>query len=150
VASPRYSAGTWNLGFSQVLIDVGRTRRGTLRPILFVDAHLNDGDEEDPATGPDDVVVSLSEERLRLVRRIVELIDDGHRVRQRYPILSALQRRIGTADRKSLARAYAEYLRADLCGPSGSPYRAETQKDGAVVVNFRRAPVRAPEGLPRD
>ena len=109
-----YSSTAWDLAFSEVRAEIRSSRAGRVRVELWVNALLNDGDDEvalsDAAASN---LISLSRARLELTRHLVAVIDERHRVWKRYPVLAALAETHGW-EPEALGLAYLRHLRQDL------------------------------------
>ena len=102
------------MAFDQVRAEIRLTSRGKLRAEVWVNALLNDCEEEDELS--DTVVsniMSFEDAKLNLIRQLVQLIDDRHRVWKRYPVLEVLAKSHGR-DEQALGTAYIRHLRRDL------------------------------------
>jgi hypothetical protein len=116
------------LAFKQVRAEIRIGRDGTIRADIWVNALLNDGDDDDARSIPDvSNVISLSQAREDLTRCLVSMIDHRHRMWRRYPVLRNLAQSSFTGP-EALADAYLRFLRRDLealcghrAGPRGSP-----------------------------
>lgn len=133
----RYSSTAWDLAFGQVRAEVRRGPAGRLRAEVWVNALLNDEpDEDEPSTAMSGNIMSLTEERVKLTRRLVELIDRSHRTWKRYPVLAALVASSGP-DPEALGEAYLQHLRRDL--ERASAPRAVPPKLPGSIVALRAA-----------
>lgn len=94
--------------------EIRSSRTGRVRVELWVNALLNDGDNEDalPNTGPSNVI-SLSHARLELSQQLVSLIDAHHQIWRQYPVLGVLAQSCGW-EPEALGEAYLRHLRRDL------------------------------------
>ena len=101
------------MAFSEVRAEIRSSRNGSVRVELWVNALLDDGDDEDvlPEVAPN--VVSLCRARLELTRHLVSVIDERHRVLKRYPVLAVLAETSGW-EPEALGLAYLRHLRRDL------------------------------------
>ena len=116
--APRISSGfsstAWDLAFREVRAEILSSRNGRIRVELWVNALLNDGDEEGMLSdAAPSSVISLCRARLELTRHLVSLIDDRHRVLKRYPVLAVLAQSSGW-EPEALGLAYLRHLRRDL------------------------------------
>lgn len=100
--------------------EIRLTPRGRLRAEVWVNALLNDSEDEDElfAAGASNIM-SFADAKLNLIRRLVQLIDDRHGVWRRYPVLEVLARSHGR-DEEVLGPAYLRHLRRDLETASAS------------------------------
>jgi hypothetical protein len=117
------------LAFSEVRAEIRNSRNGRVRVELWVNAMLNDEDDEGvlPGTAPSNVV-SLSRARLELTRHLVALIDERHRTWKRYPVLAVLAE-THSWEPEALGLAYLRHLRRDLEAVS-EPHRGSKRTDG--------------------
>ena len=94
--------------------EVRSSRTGRVRVELWVNALLNDGDDEGVLSSPvPSNVTSLCRARLELTRHLVSLIDERHRTWKRYPVLAVLAEAHGW-EPEALGLAYLRHLRRDL------------------------------------
>jgi len=116
-----------------VRAEIRNSRSGRVRVELWVNAFLNDGDDEgvrsDAATSN---VTSLCQARLTLTRHLVAVIDERHRVLKRYPVLAVLAANHGW-EPEALGRAYLRHLRRDLEAAS-APRTGPKQVGGSAVA----------------
>ena len=121
------------MAFSEVRAEIRNSRSGRVRVELWVNALLNDGEDDgmlsDAASSN---VLPLSRARLELTRRLVALIDDRHRTWKRYPVLAVLAETHGW-EPEALGMAYLRHLRRDLVAVS-EPRRGPRQAGGSVVA----------------
>lgn len=123
--------------------EIRTSRNGSVRVELWVNALLNDGDDEGvlPEVVPN--VISLWRARLELTRRLVAVIDERHRVLKRYPVLAALAETHGW-EPEALGQAYLRHLRRHLDTASGRYVRPRL----AVAEVVGLASVHGAEGAP--
>jgi hypothetical protein len=130
---PGFSSTAWDLAFSEVRAEIRNSRNGRVRVELWVNALLNDGDDEGALS---DVaasnLISLSRARLELTRHLVGLIDERHRVLKRYPVLAVLAETHGW-EPEALGQAYLRHLRRDLKAVS-EPRTGPKQAGGSAVA----------------
>lgn len=112
--------------------EIRQTPWGKLRAEVWVNALLNDGDDERELSDASPNVVSLCRARLELTRRLVALIDDRHRTWKRYPVLAVLAECHGR-EPEALGQAYLRHLRRDLEAIS-EPRRGPKQAGGSAVT----------------
>jgi hypothetical protein len=117
------------LAFSEVRAEIRSSRNGRVRVELWVNALLNDEDDEGvlPDAAPSNVI-SLCRARLELTRHLVAAIDERHRVLKRYPVLAVLAETSGW-EPEALGQAYLRHLRRDLEAIS-EPRRGPKRTDG--------------------
>ena len=127
-----FSSTPWDLAFSEVQAEIRSSRSGRVRVELWVNALLNDGDDEGVLPGTDGNFMSLCRARLELTRRLVALIDDRHRTWKRYPVLAVLAKTHGW-EAEALGLAYLRHLRRDLEAIS-EPRRGPKQAGGSAVA----------------
>lgn len=110
-------------------------RNGRVRVELWVNALLNDGDDEGELTdaAPSNVL-SLSRARLELTRHLVAAIDERHRVLKRYPVLAVLAETHGW-EPEALGLAYLRHLRRDL--ETARPLLAGPKRTAGSAVALR-------------
>lgn len=109
-----FSSTAWDLAFSQVRAEIRNSRSGRVRVELWVNALLNDGEDEDLLPGTvTSHVISLWRARLALTQHLVAVIDERHRVLKRYPVLAVLAENHGR-EPEALGQAYLRHLRRDL------------------------------------
>lgn len=131
--SIRYSSTAWDLAFAQVRAEIRLGPVGRVRADVWVNALLNDDpDEDESSMGMPGNVVSLTDERLKLIRHLVALIDRRHRTWKQYPVLATLAVSIGP-DREALGEAYLQHLRRDLEWAS-APRTAPAGPPGSIVA----------------
>ena len=120
------------MAFIEVRVEIRSSRTGRVRVELWVDAMLNDGDDEGvlPEMAPN--VMSLCRARLELTRRLVALIDDRHRTWKRYPVLAVLAETHGW-EPEALGQAYLRHLRWDLEAVN-APRRGPKPTGGSAVA----------------
>jgi hypothetical protein len=96
-----------------VRAEIRSSRTGRVRVELWVNALLNDGDDERvlPEVTPN--VISLWQARLEMTRHLVAAIDERHGVLDRYPVLAVLAETHGW-EPEALGLAYLRHLRRDL------------------------------------
>lgn len=127
-----FSSTAWDLAFSQVRAEIRSSRNGRVRVELWVNAMLNEGDDEgmlpDAASSN---VLPLSRARLELTRHLVAVIDERHRVLKRYPVLAVLAENHGR-EPEALGQAYLRHLRRDL--EAVSEPRTGPNQSGASAV----------------
>lgn len=112
-----FSSTAWDLAFRQVRAEVRIGRNGTIRADIWVNALLNDGEDDDALSVPDaSNVISLSQAREDLTRYLVSVIDHRHRTWKRYPVLRNLAQSSCTGP-EALGDAYLRFLRRDLEAP---------------------------------
>ena len=112
--------------------EILNSRTGRIRVELWVNALLNDGDDEGMLSDAAPAnIVSLCEARLQLTRHLVSLIDERHRVLKRYPVLAVLAASSGW-EPEALGLAYLRHLRRDL--ESASARRTGPKRTGGSVV----------------
>ena len=137
LGAPRISLGfsstAWDLAFSEVRAEIRSSRSGRIWVELWIDAMLNEGDDEGglPNAAPSNVV-SLCRARLQLTRHLVALIDERHRTWKRYPVLAVLAECQGW-EPGALGLAYLRHLRRDLEAVS-APHTGPKQAGGSVVA----------------
>jgi hypothetical protein len=128
-----FSSTAWDLAFSEVRAEIRNSRTGRVRVELWVNALLNDGDDEgalsDAAASN---LISLSRARLELTRHLVAVIDERHRVLKRYDVLAVLAETHGW-EPEALGLAYLRHLRRDLEAAS-APRRGPKQAGGSAVA----------------
>ena len=121
------------MAFSEVRAEIRNSRTGRVRVELWVNALLNDGDDDgalsDAAASN---LISLSRARLELTRHLVSLIDERHRVLKRYPVLAVLAETHGW-EPEALGLAYLRHLRRDLEAAS-EPRTGPKQAGGSAVT----------------
>ena len=121
------------MAFGEVRAEIRSSRSGRIWVELWVQAFLNDGDDEGALS---DVaasnLISLSRARLDLTRRLVALIDDRHRTWKRYPVLAVLAETHGW-EPEALGQAYLRHLRRDLEAVS-EPRTGPKQAGGSAVT----------------
>ena len=128
-----FSSTAWDLAFSEVRAEIRSSRTGRVRVELWVNASLNDGDDEDVLSGAAaSNVISFCRARLELTRHLVALIDERHRVLKRYPVLAVLAESSGW-EPEALGLAYLRHLRRDLESVS-APRTGPNQSGGSVVA----------------
>jgi hypothetical protein len=121
------------LAFSEVRAEIRNSRNGRVRVELWVNALLNDGDDEGELSDAAPAnIVSLCEARLQLTRRLVALIDDRHRTWKRYPVLAVLAETHGW-EPEALGLAYLRHLRRDL-EVASAPRAGPKQAGGSAVA----------------
>lgn len=106
--------------------EIRSSRTGRVRVELWVNAFLNDGDDEGVLPDAASNVVCLARARLELTRHLVAVIDERHWVLKRYPVLAVLAETHGW-EPEALGRAYLRHLRRDLevvNEPRGGPKQA--------------------------
>lgn len=120
------------MAFSQVQAEIRSGRTGRVRAELWVNALLNDGDDEGvlPEVAPN--VISLCRARLEMTRHLVAAIDERHRVLKRYPVLAVLAETYGW-EPEALGLAYLRHLRRDLEAAS-APRTGPKQAGGSAVA----------------
>ena len=113
--------------------EIWLTHRGKLRAEVWVDALLNDSDDE-AGLSEDAVsnIISFEDAKLNLTRQLVQLIDDRHRVWRRYPVLEVLARSHG-CDPEVLGPEYLRHLRRDL-DTSSAPRTGSKRPAGSAVA----------------
>jgi hypothetical protein len=126
-----FSSTAWDLAFSQVQAEIRRCRNGGVRAELWVNALLNDGDDEGVVPGTNGNIMSLCRARLELTRRLVALIEDRHRTWKRYPVLAVLAESHG-GEPEALGLAYLRHLRRDL--ETASAPRTGPKRTGGSAV----------------
>jgi len=116
-----------------VRAEIRSSRTGRVRVELWVNALLNDGDDEgmlsDVAASN---LISLSRARLELTRHLVAVIDERHRVLKRYPVLAVLAETHGW-EPEALGLAYLRHLRRDFEAVS-APRTGPKQAAGSAVT----------------
>jgi len=121
------------LAFGELRAEIRNSRAGRVRVELWVNALLNDGDDEGALS---DVaasnLISLSRARLELTRHLVAVIDERHRVLKRYPVLAVLAETHGW-EPEALGQAYLRHLRRDLEALS-APRAGPKQAGGSAVA----------------
>jgi len=124
------------LAFREVRAEILSSRNGRIRVELWVNALLNDGDDEGvlPNAAPSNVI-SLCRARLELTRHLVSLIDDRHRVLKRYPVLAVLAASNGW-EPEALGEAYLRHLRRDLEAVSAPRTGPELDGGSAVTLSI--------------
>tara|TARA_R110000850_G_scaffold80827_1_gene173427 strand:- start:201 stop:599 length:399 start_codon:yes stop_codon:yes gene_type:complete len=121
------------LAFREVRAEILNSRTGRIRVELWVNALLNDGDDEGMLSdAAPSSVISLCRARLELTRHLVSLIDDRHRVLKRYPVLAVLAQSSGW-EPEALGLAYLRHLRRDLEAVS-APRTGPKQDGGSAVT----------------
>ena len=109
-----FSSTARDLAFSEVRAEIRNSRSGRVRVELWVNALLNDGEDDamlsDAASSN---VLPLGRARLELTRHLVAVIDERHRVLKRYPVLAVLAENHGR-EPEALGLAYLRHLRRDL------------------------------------
>jgi hypothetical protein len=123
------------LAFGEVRAEIRSSRSGRVRVELWVNALLNDGDDDGVLPGTDGNVMSLCQARLALTRRLVALIDDRHRTWKRYPVLAVLAETHGW-EPEALGQAYLRHLRRDL--EAVSEPRTGSKRTGGSAVALSR------------
>jgi len=109
-----FSSTAWDLAFREVRAEIRSGRTGRVRVELWVNALLNDGDDEgELSDAAPSNVLPLSRARLELTRHLVAAIDERHRVLKRYPVLAVLAETHGW-EPDALGLAYLRHLRRDL------------------------------------
>lgn len=130
-----FSSAAWDLAFKQVRAEIRIGRDGTIRADIWVNALLNDGDEDDASSMPRvSNVISLSQAREDLTRYLVSMIEHRHRMWRRYPVLRNLAQSSCTG-RGALGDAYLRFLRRDLeasCGHRTGLSRRDRSTDMPV------------------
>jgi hypothetical protein len=126
-----FSSTAWDLAFGEVRAEIRNSRTGRVRVELWVNALLNDGDDEGVLPDAASNVVSLGRARLELTRHLVALIDDRHRVLKRYPLLPVLADTHGW-EPEALGQAYLGHLRRDL--EAASAPRTGSKRTGGSAV----------------
>ncbi len=128
-----FSSTAWDLAFSEVQAEIRNSRAGRVRVELWVNALLNDEDDEGvlPDAAPSNLI-SLCRARLELTRHLVAVIDDRHRTWKRYPVLAVLAETSGW-EPEALGQAYLRHLRWDLEGLS-APRTGPKQAGGSMVA----------------
>jgi len=125
------------LAFDQVRAEIRLTSRGKLRAEVWVNALLNDCEEEDELSDPVvSNIMSFEDAKLNLIRQLVQLIDDRHRVWSRYPVLEVLAQS-HSCDEEALGPAYIGHLRRDL--ETANAPRTGSKPTGGSVVALRVA-----------
>ena len=121
------------MAFDEVRAEIRNSRAGRARVELWVNALLNDEDDECvlPDAAPSNVV-SLCRARLELTRHLVAVIDERHRVLKRYPVLAVLAETHGW-EPEALGLAYLRHLRRDLEAAS-APRTGPKQAGGSPVA----------------
>lgn len=128
-----FSGAAWDLAFREVRVEIRYDSTGRYRAHLWVNALLNDSQEEGPgADAAQANVTSFSLARIGLTRRLVDLIDKRHRAWMRYPLLSALAKSEGRRP-EVLAEAYLRFLRRDL-GSAREPRTGSERIVGSLVA----------------
>ena len=124
------------MAFREVRAEILGSRNGRVRVELWVNALLNDGDEEGMLSdaAPSNVI-SLCRARLELTRHLVSLIDDRHRVLKRYPVLAVLAASSGW-EPEALGLAYLRHLRRDLNAVSAPRTGPKQAGGGAVTLSI--------------
>ena len=114
------------MAFSEVRAEIRNSRNGRVRVELWVNALLNDGDDEgvSPNAAASNLI-SFFRARLELTRRLVAVIDDRHRTWKRYPVLAVLAETHGW-EPEALGLAYLRHLRRDL-EASARPLQGQDQ-----------------------
>ena len=102
-----------DLAFKEARAEIRRSGDGRVRVELWVNAILNDGDDERVLPDTASNVVSFDRARLDLTRRLTALIDERHRTWKRYPVLAVLAETHGW-EPEELGLAYLRHLRRDL------------------------------------
>lgn len=126
-----FSSTAWDLAFSQVRAEIRPSRTGRVRVELWVNALLNDG--EDEGVLPDaSNIVSLARARLELTRHLVSVIDERHGVLKRYPVVAVLAETSGW-EPEELGLAYLRHLRRDL-EAANAPRTAPKRTGGSAVA----------------
>lgn len=128
-----FSSTAWDLAFGEVRAETRSSRNGRVRVELWVNALLDDGDDEGvlPDAAPSNVI-SLCRARLELTRHLVAAIDERHRVLKRYPVLAVLAETHGWGP-EALGLAYLRHLRRDLEAAS-APRTGPKQAGGSAVA----------------
>ena len=136
LGAPRISSGfsstAWDLAFSEVRAEIRNSRNGRVRVELWVNALLNDGDDEGVLPGTAGNVISLCQARLELTRHLVAVIDERHRTWKWYPVLAVLAETSGW-EPEALGQAYLGHLRRDLEAAS-EPRTGPKQAGGSPVA----------------
>lgn len=130
-----FSSTAWDLAFSEVRAEIRSSRNGRVRVELWVNALLNDGDDEGvlPEVAPN--IVSLCRARLELTRHLVAVIDERHRVLKRYPVLAVLAETHGW-EPEALGQAYLRHLRRDLEAASAPRTGPERTAGSAAALRI--------------
>ena len=123
------------MAFIEVRAEIRNSRNGRVRVELWVNALLNDGEDEgmlsDAAASN---IISLSRARLELTRHLVALIDDRHRTWKRYPVLAVLAASCG-GEPEALGLAYLRHLRRDLEAVSATRTGPKQAGGSAVALS---------------
>ncbi len=145
----RFSRGAWDLAFSRVRVEILNSRHGRARVELWVDASLDDGDDEDEVSDavPSNVI-SFEQARQDLARRLVLLIDERHRVLRRYPVLPSLAKSSGW-EPETLGPAYLHHLRRDLEAANAPRTGANRLAGSPVTLTLVRGHSEGPQGATR-
>ena len=121
------------MAFREVRAEILSSRTGRIRVELWVNALLNDGDEEGMLSDAAPTnIVSLCRARLQLTRQLVAVIDERHRVLKRYPVLAVLAQSSGW-EPEALGLAYLHHLRRDLEAVS-APHTGLKRSVGSAVA----------------
>lgn len=121
------------MAFDQVRAEIRLTPRGKLRAEVWVNALLNDSEDEDGLSERlASNIMSFEDAKLNLIRQLIQLIDDRHRVWRRYPVLEVLARSHG-CDEEALGPAYLHHLRRDL-EIASAPRTGPNPLGGSVVA----------------
>lgn len=121
------------MAFDQVRAEIRLTPRGKLRAEVWVNALLNDSEDEDELSAEvTSNIVLFEDAKLNLTRQLVQLIDDRHRVWKRYPVLEVLAQSHGR-DGEALGPAYIRHLRRDL-ETANAPRTGPNHLGGSVVA----------------
>ena len=113
--------------------EIRLTPRGNLRAEVWVNALLNDSEDEDQlSVGVASNAISFEDAKLHLIRQLVQLIDDRHRVWRRYPVLEVLAQSHG-CDADALGPAYLRHLREDI-ETASAPRTGPNHLGGSVVA----------------
>ena len=143
-----FSSTAWDLAFSQVQAEIRRSRNGRVRVELWINALLNDGEDEGMLPGAAGNVTSLCRARLELTRHLVAVIDERHRVLKRYPLLAVLAETAGW-EPEVLGLAYLRHLRRDLEAVSAPRTGPKRTGGSAVALSVVEGHSEGPKGLPR-
>ena len=112
--------------------EIRSSRTGRVRVELWVNALLNDGEDEGVLPDAAGNVTSLCRARLELTRHLVALIDERHRIWKRYPVLAVLAETAGW-EQEALGLAYLRHLRRDLEAVN-APRRGPKPTGGSAVA----------------
>lgn len=131
---PGVSSTAWDLAFREVRAEIRSSRTGRVRVELWVNALLNDGEDEGVFPEVAANVICLRRARLELTRHLVSAIDERHRVLKRYPVLAVLAEAHGW-EPEALGLAYLRHLRGDL--ETARPFHTGPKRTAGSAVALR-------------